>query len=114
MPRVFTWCDAHPALGGPHLSKALIVGPYFTHDATLVMCTHRNRKGKVCGSEYLVPGRAGFKMCVWCGAYGEFIPERKVGGIMATLHDECYAEVRLYRQGTTQGEMLRKEQEGGQ
>ena len=102
--RTLTWCDAHPALGGPHLSRAIVVGPYFTHDATLVMCTARSRKGRLCGNEYLVPGRAGFPMCVWCGKYAHEIPTRHVGGAEAPLHDACYAEVLTFRQGTAESE----------
>jgi hypothetical protein len=57
--RVLTECDNHRAQGGPHLSRALVVGPYFDHRATVVMCTallgrvtRQNRR--VCGNEYLI------------------------------------------------------------
>lgn len=59
-----TRCDNHPAQGGSHVSRALIVGRYLDHDATVVMCTAR--VGKVtrenrrhCGNEYLVFGSPG-------------------------------------------------------
>jgi len=54
----FTWCDNHPAKGGPHLSRALFVQHYFDHPADVVMCTARlgKRQVSVCKSEYLVLG----------------------------------------------------------
>lgn len=55
MRRLFIECDRHPAAGGPHRSVGLVVGRYFAHPATVVMCTHRSRRGKVCGAEMLVP-----------------------------------------------------------
>lgn len=55
----FTECDNHPAQGGPHKSRAVIVGDYFGHGATVVACTAK--VGKVtrdnrheCGNEYLI------------------------------------------------------------
>lgn len=53
--RQFIECDAHPATGGPHQTVGLVVGRYFDHPATVVMCTHRSRRGTVCGAEMLVP-----------------------------------------------------------
>lgn len=53
--RVFLDCDAHPAKGGPHRSRGLYVGRYFDHPASVVMCTHRSKRGKVCGALSLVP-----------------------------------------------------------
>lgn len=52
----FTWCDNHPAKGGPHKTRALIVGRYFDHPALVVQCTARLGKRQVstCESEYLI------------------------------------------------------------
>lgn len=52
--RAFVRCDAHPARGGPHLSRGLYVGPYFDHPADLVSCTHRYKSGNVCGNVFMV------------------------------------------------------------
>lgn len=47
----FVWCDAHPAKGGPHKSQGLFVGWHGPrHNATLWMCTHKSRRGNVCGN----------------------------------------------------------------
>lgn len=51
---IFTWCSAHPAMGGPHASRAIFVRNYFGAPADVVMCTHKSKKGSVCGNEYLV------------------------------------------------------------
>ena len=56
----FTWCDNHPAKGGSHKTRALVVGRYFTHPATVVMCTARlgKRQTSLCRNEYLILDRA--------------------------------------------------------
>lgn len=46
--RVFLRCDAHPAMGGPHKSRGVYVGDY--HGATLWACTHKSKRGNVCGA----------------------------------------------------------------
>jgi hypothetical protein len=48
--RVFIRCDNHPAAGGPHASCGLFVQRYFDHAASVVMCTHRSKRGHVCGA----------------------------------------------------------------
>lgn len=54
--RIFIACDAHPATGGPHISRGLFVGRYFDHPASVVMCTARiGRRRSVCKSLILVP-----------------------------------------------------------
>jgi hypothetical protein len=52
--RAFIACDAHPAKGGPHQTIGLVVGKYFDHPALVVMCTHRSKRGNVCGALMLV------------------------------------------------------------
>jgi hypothetical protein len=46
--RSFVRCDAHPATGGPHITRGVYVGEY--HGATLYACTHRSKRGRVCGA----------------------------------------------------------------
>jgi len=50
MGRTFIRCDAHPSTGGPHISRGVYVGPYGAHAAWIVACTHRSRRGGVCGA----------------------------------------------------------------
>lgn len=52
-PQVFIRCDVHPSMGGPHISRGLYVGRYFDLKASLVMCTHRSKRGSVCGAQML-------------------------------------------------------------
>lgn len=47
--RDFVLCDNHPGAGGSHQSRGLVVNE-LANGATLWMCTHRSRKGTVCGS----------------------------------------------------------------
>lgn len=47
-------CDNPSAAGGPHRTRGVIVGPYLSHDALLVRCTHRSRRGHQCESVQLV------------------------------------------------------------
>ena len=57
-PRAYLRCSAHPATSGPHLSRGVYVGDY--HGATLWACTHRSRRGSVCGALGLeLPPRVG-------------------------------------------------------
>ena len=49
------YCDAHPAVGGPHKSHGLYVGDY--HGWTLWMCTHKSKRGNACGAIGLEVGR---------------------------------------------------------
>jgi|KBSSwiS6_1023812.scaffolds.fasta_scaffold98009_2 hypothetical protein len=46
--RSFVRCDSHYGRGGPHLSRGVYVGEY--HGATVWACTHRSKRGRVCGS----------------------------------------------------------------
>ena len=87
-------CSQHPARGGPHLSPGLVVGPYFDHEATLVMCTYRNKKGKECGDVFMVPGWVRAEPCVWCGSYLGSVQPYKFGGVGAPMHEGCAREAR--------------------
>jgi hypothetical protein len=46
---IFTRCDLYG-----HPSRALVRFKLPHAPATIVMCTHRSRKGKICGREYMV------------------------------------------------------------